>query len=163
LKPFQISSAIAGAGQCGGGKEETGMPHQPVYPPVVPYLLVPDGAGEIDFLRRAFDAVERLRVPGENGRVTHAEITVGTGLIMLAEPQGGEYEPASPMKPAPVGLMIQLEGPADVERLYGQALAAGGTSEIPPRDEPWGARLAGIVDPAGHRWWLHAPLREPAD
>lgn len=64
------------------------MPHQPVYPPVVPYLLVPDGAGEIDFLRRAFDAVERLRVPGENGRVTHAEITVGTGLIMLASRKG---------------------------------------------------------------------------
>jgi uncharacterized glyoxalase superfamily protein PhnB len=129
-----------------------------MYPPVVPYLLVPDGAAEIDFLQRAFEAVERLRVPGENGRLMHAEITVGTALIMLAEPQGGEFPAGSPGQPAPVGLMIQLDRPAEVERLYGQALAAGGTSDIAPRDEPWGARLAGIIDPAGHRWWLHAPL-----
>ena len=129
-----------------------------MYPPVVPYLLVPDGAAEIDFLQRAFEAVERLRVPGENGRLMHAEITFRTALIMLAEPQGGEFAAGSPGQPAPVGLMIQLDHPAEVERLYGQGLASGGTSDIAPRDEPWGARLAGIVDPAGHRWWLHAPL-----
>ncbi len=134
------------------------MAERPVYPPVVPYLLVADGAAEIDFLQRAFEAVEQLRVPGENGRLMHAEVIVGTGLIMLAEPPGGEGELGSPARLAPVGLMIQLDRPADVERLYARALREGGTSEIPPRDEPWGARLAGIVDPAGHRWWLHAPL-----
>ena len=138
------------------------MESPPTYPPVVPYLLVPDGAAEIEFLQRAFEAVEQLRVPGENGRLMHAEVIVGTGLIMLAEPPGGQHDPGRPVPAVPVGLMIQLERAGEVERLYAQALAAGGTSDIAPRDEPWGARLAGIVDPAGHRWWLHAPLPEGA-
>jgi PhnB protein len=131
-----------------------------MYPPIVPYLLVPDGAAALDFLARAFGAEERMRVPGADGRgVMHAEVTVGTGLVMLAEPprdEAGAYPP--PAGPSPVGIMVQLGAPADVERLHERAVAEGGTSEIAPRDEAWGARFAGIVDPSGHRWWLHAPL-----
>ncbi len=49
-----------------------------MYPPIVPYLLVPDGAAVIDFLVRAFGAEEKMRVPGEGSRgVQHAEVMVG--------------------------------------------------------------------------------------
>lgn len=134
-----------------------------MYLPIVPYLLVSDGAAAIDFLRRAFGAEEKLRVPGEAGRgVMHAEIVVGSGLVMLAEPPPGDEAYAAPSGAVPVGIMVQLKSPAEVERLYAQALAGGGRSEIEPRDEPWGARFAGIVDPSGHRWWLHAPLKSAA-
>ena len=130
-----------------------------MYPAIVPYLMVPDGAAALDFLQRAFGAEERMRVPGQDGRgVMHAEITVGSGLVMLAEPPANDAAYPPPSSPSPVGIMVQLTAPADVERLYRQALAAGGRSDVEPRDEPWGARFAGITDPSGHRWWLHAPL-----
>lgn len=131
-----------------------------MYPAIVPYLLVPDGAAELDFLERAFGAEEKLRVPGNDGRgVMHAEITVGSGLVMLAEPPSADASSFLPPDGlSAVGIMVRVATPAEVERLYGQALQAGGTSDVAPRDEPWGARFAGIRDPAGHRWWLHAPL-----
>lgn len=88
----------------------------------------------------------------------HAEIVVGTGLVMLAEPptSDGAFPPAS--TPSSVGIMVQLATAADVERLHERAVAAGGRSQIARRHEPWGVRLAGIADPSGHRWWLHAPF-----
>ena len=58
--------------------------------------------------------------------------------------------------------MVRWPDPADVDRLFAQALAAGGTAETEPRDEPWGARFAGILDPYGHRWWLFAMQAGPA-
>jgi PhnB protein len=133
-----------------------------MYPPIVPYLLVSDGAAAIDFLVRALGAEEKMRVPGEEGRaVMHAEIVVGKGLVMLAEPPDARgYDLADASRSLPVGIMVQIETPAEVDRLYGQALAAGGRSDIEPRNEPWGARFAGIIDPSGHRWWLHAPLAQ---
>ncbi len=82
---------------------------------------------------------------------------------MLAEPPPkGGYAPPGPGGSVTVGIMVQLASPAEVERLHAQAVRAGGTSETEPRDEPWGARFAGIVDPSGHRWWLHAPLATAA-
>lgn len=71
-----------------------------------------------------------MRVPDATGRaVAHAEVTVGQGLVMLAEPPGGEsgsYPPS--VGPSPVGIMVQLDSPADVERLHDQAISAGGAS-----------------------------------
>src|SRR5205807_9945023 len=52
------------------------MPKNPPegYPRVSPYLYYEDGAAAIDWLTQAFGFTERLRVPGEGGRVMHAEI-----------------------------------------------------------------------------------------
>ena len=128
------------------------------YPPIVPYLSVTDAAGALDFYRRAFGAAETLRVPGEGERgIMHAETRIGEGLVMLTDsaPGAGFAAPA-PGVPVPVGIMVRWPDPADVDRLFAQAVAAGGTAETEPRDEPWGARFAGIVDPYGHRWWLFA-------
>lgn len=134
-----------------------------MYPLIVPYLLVSDGDAAINFLVQAFGAEEKMRVPGEGSRgVAHAELLIGGGLVMLAEPPaGGGYDLADATRPLPVGIMVQLESPAEVERLYSQAIGAGGKIDIEPRDEPWGARFAGIIDPFGHRWWLHSALPTP--
>jgi PhnB protein len=42
---------------------------------------------------------------------------------------------------------------ADVDAVYHRALAAGGTSVLPPADQPFGDRLAIVEDPAGNRWF----------
>jgi PhnB protein len=47
-----------------------------------------------------------------------------------------------------------------VDAIHARAVAAGASSEIEPRDEPWGARFAAVTDPYGQRWWLHAPLAQ---
>jgi uncharacterized glyoxalase superfamily protein PhnB len=129
------------------------------YPPFVPYLSVADADAAIDFYRRAFGATEKLRVPGSDRRIMHAELVVGEALIMLTDsaPEVG-FPAAEADQQVPVGLMVQWPSAAEVDRLHEQAVSAGGTSETAPRDEPWGARYAAVRDPFGHRWWLFAML-----
>ncbi len=112
------------------------------YPPFVPYLSVADADAAIDFYRRAFGATEKLRVPGSDRRIMHAEVVVGEALIMLTDsaPELG-FPAAEPDQKVPVGLMVQWPSAAEVDRLHEQAVAAGGTSETAPRDEPWGRPL----------------------
>jgi PhnB protein len=131
------------------------------YPPMMPYLAVADADAAIDFYCRAFGATEKLRVPGKDRKVMHAEVRIGEALIMLTDsaPELG-FPAAQPGDKVPVGLMVQWRSPADVDRLHDQAVAAGAVSDTAPRDEPWGARYAALRDPFGHRWWLFAMLQE---
>ena len=134
------------------------------YPAMMPYLSVADANAAIDFYRRAFGATEKLRVPGSDRKIMHAEVRVGEALIMLTDSAPGHGFPApADGDKVPVGLMVQWQTPADVNRLHDQAVAAGGTSETAPRDEPWGARFAALRDPFGHRWWLFSMLPSKQD
>lgn len=132
------------------------------YPPIVPYLAVADAAAAIDFAVAAFGAEVVTRVPRPDGRVMHAELRLNGGMVMLADsaPEHGFAAPAEG-RPVPVGLMVRWPGPEEVDQVFARAVAAGGRPETEPRDEPWGARFAGVVDPSGHRWWLYA-MREEA-
>jgi Glyoxalase/Bleomycin resistance protein/Dioxygenase superfamily len=73
------------------------------YPTIVPYLAVSDAAAAIDFYKRAFGAEEKMRVPGENRGIMHAEVLINGGLIMLTDsapeqgfpaPNAGELVPS---------------------------------------------------------------------
>jgi PhnB protein len=122
------------------------------YPAMIPYLSVADAEAAIDFYCRAFGATEKLRVPGKDRKIMHAEVRVGEALVMLTDSAPELGFPAA-----------QWPSAADVDRLHDQAVAAGGTSETAPRDEPWGARYAAVRDPFGHRWWLFAMLQEKGE
>ena len=47
---------------------------RPGFRSVTPYLIAPDAARLIEFLKSAFGAHEMLRVPGPQGEVMHAEL-----------------------------------------------------------------------------------------
>lgn len=82
---------------------------------VSPYLIVAGAGGTIDFLARAFGAVELRRFPAEGGRVAHAEVRIGDSLLMLAD--------ATPEWPA-VAAHVHVYVP-DVDATYRRALEAG--------------------------------------
>ena len=56
------------------------------YPTVTPMIAYEDAASALDWLSRAFGFRERMRYAEPSGTVTHAEMEVGDGLIMLATP-----------------------------------------------------------------------------
>src|SRR5438067_9426462 len=65
------------------------------YPRVTAYLAI-DGAGDaIDFYKKIFGAQERVRMPGPDGRIGHAEIGIGDSVIMMADtfPEMGHVDP----------------------------------------------------------------------
>ncbi len=124
---------------------------------VFPYLIVHDATAAIEFYRRVFGAVERMRVPDAGkGRVGHAELVLGPAVIMLAD----EYPELGIRSPAAfggTGLRMHLHVD-DVDGLAARAIEAGATMVSEPRDHDHGERQCRIRDPFGHEWLLGQPI-----
>jgi uncharacterized glyoxalase superfamily protein PhnB len=58
------------------------------------------------------------------------------------------------------GGAFRCESPADVDSVYGELLAAGGTKHMEPMDAFWGQRYAQVRDPDGTVVDLYASLPE---
>src|SRR5262249_54555447 len=55
------------------------------YHNVTPYLIINGAARALDYYKNVFGATERMRMPGPDGKIGHAEITIGDSMIMLAD------------------------------------------------------------------------------
>ena len=62
---------------------------------VTPYLAVKGGVDALEFYKRAFGATERNRLVIPDGRLGHAEFSIGDSVIMLAD-EFPEYGGVSP-------------------------------------------------------------------
>ena len=119
-------------------------------PPVAPYLCVRGAAAAIDFYMKAFGAVEAGRLALPDGRIAHAEILIGGGMIMLADelPEYGFLSPQT-IGGAPLKLHLYC---ADSDALVRQAVAAGAMLTRPVKDEFYGNREGQVSDPFGYTW-----------
>jgi len=120
------------------------QPIPPCYHTVTPFLSVNGAAKLIDFLKQAFEAVERERVPGPNGSIAHAEVKIGDSILMLGD-ACDDYGPTTGA--------FYLYVP-NVDEVYKRALAAGGESLMEPTNQFWGDRQAGVKDSFGARWFM---------
>lgn len=119
---------------------------------ITPYLAIKNAASAIDFYKKAFGAVETMRLMQPDGRVGHAELKIGEGSIMLAD----EFPEMNCLGPqSRNGTTVTLHLVIDnVDTIVNQAVAAGATLERPPKDEFYGMRAGTIMDPFGHRWMI---------
>jgi PhnB protein len=127
--------------------------------PIVPYLTVGNAAEAIAFYKKAFDAKENSRMATEDGkRLMHSDLTIHGGTIFVMDefPEHGSVQ--RPNGNSPVGIVIQLAAPKDVDAVYAQAVRAGAKGTQEPADMFWGARFAALTDPFGHGWMLNAAL-----
>ena len=120
------------------------------YRTVTPYLLVDDADAELAFLQSAFAGDERHCSRTPDGRVMHAEMTLGDSLVMI-----GQCTTQYPSRPCALYLWVD-----DVDATFRKAVEAGGTVESAPEDKPYGHRTAGVIDPNGNTWWIAAPVRK---
>ncbi len=125
---------------------------------LMPYIAVRDGAAAIDFYTRAFGAVEKYRLEDPaDGRIGHAEISLGSSTLMLSDeyPDFGALAPES-LGGSPVKLHLYVE---DVDTVFAGAIKAGGVELRPVKDQFFGDRSGMLQDPFGHTWFL-ASLKE---
>ncbi|MEO7144858.1 MAG: VOC family protein [Bryobacteraceae bacterium] len=117
---------------------------------ITPYILAGNAAKFIDFMKDAFGADEKLRVPTPGGKIMHAEVKLGDSMIELSD--GNEQYAPSPVT-------IHLTVP-DAEAAYRNALRAGATSLYEPGSQFWGQYEAGVRDPFGNEWYITPPEPE---
>lgn len=120
---------------------------------ITPYLLCRDGNAAIEFYKKAFGAVEVIRLPGPDGRVGHACLRIGNAAVMLAEPctEDAKNVPEAGTAPgcAPVSVHLYVD---DVDSVFEQAIKSGASVIMEPQDMFWGDRYARLTDPSGHQW-----------
>jgi predicted enzyme related to lactoylglutathione lyase len=121
----------------------------------IPYLAVRGGREALNWYVEQLGAqIEGDPVVMPDGRIGHAELSVGGGLVYLADehPEIGVVAPAPDA--AAVSLVLQVP---DVDATLAEVRAAGARVVREPY-EGYGHRGATIIDPFGHRWLLQTPL-----
>jgi PhnB protein len=122
------------------------------YRRVTPCLVVRDAAKALDFYAEVFGAAERMRFPGPEGTVAHAEIQIGDSVVIVEDedPRLGTTAPAAGGLPGtPVFQFIYVE---DVDAVVARAVELGATMKRAPQDQFYGDRDGFIIDPFGHGW-----------
>src|SRR5215471_14650361 len=102
---------------------------------VTPHLTVDGAAKYIDFLKRAFNAVELGRSPGPGGKLMHATLRIGDSMIMLADDFAAEFN-MPPLAEGRLPFVLSLYVP-DADAAWAKALAAGCEVNFPLADQFW--------------------------
>jgi uncharacterized glyoxalase superfamily protein PhnB len=117
-----------------------------------PCLTYDDAASAIEWLCRVFGFTKRLVVAGPNAMIIHAELSFGTGVVMVSspKPEFGRFGPRS----AGGGRVTLSVYVADPDVHHANAVAAGARVTQPLRDEDYGARGYMAEDLEGHQWYF---------
>jgi PhnB protein len=130
------------------------------YRRVTPALIVRGAAKAMEFYADVFGATERMRFPGPDGSVAHAEIQIGDSVIIV-EDESPHMETKAPpsggLAGTPVFQFIYVD---DVDAVVKHAVALGATLKRAPRDQFYGDRDAFIVDPFGHGWTIASHIED---
>jgi PhnB protein len=128
------------------------------YPQVIPYLCVQGATEAIDFYTNVLGFKERMRMPGPDGKIGHAELEIGNSVIMLSDefPDMGNSSPKT-IGGSPVTVSMYVE---DVDDVFKRALGAGAKEVSPLNDQFYGDRSGQFEDPFGHRWNVSSHIED---
>src|ERR1017187_4667490 len=121
-------------------------PIPPGFHSLTAQLSVNGAAAYIDFLKRAFNAVEIARSPGPGGKLIHVEMRIGDSLLMFAAEFG-----LPPLAEGRLPFILHLYVP-DADATWNQAVAAGCEVLMPISHQFWGDRYAHVRDLFGFLW-----------
>jgi PhnB protein len=128
------------------------------YHSVTPYLFVRGAARAIDFYRTALGAVERVRMPGPDGKIGHAELQIGDSIIMLAD-ENLQMQAKSPetLGGSTNSLHLYVES---VDAVVDKAVKAGAKLVRAVADQFYGDRMGTILDPFGQMWSIGTHIED---
>jgi len=122
-------------------------------------LVYRDAAKAIDFLCTAFGFEIQLKVDGEGGRIEHAELALGGGLITLADVDRGRTWQKSPLDVGGANTQTLAIHIDDADAHCERARKAGATIASEPKTTDygegyWADRTYEAIDLEGHHWWF---------
>lgn len=125
-------------------------PIPPGFHTVTAHVTVDGAARYLDFLKRAFNAVELDRSGGPGGKIMHATVRIGDSVIMLNDDFSQEFG-LPPLARGRLPFTMHLYVP-DADAAWAQAVAAGCEVTMPISDQFWGDRYGHVRDPFGINW-----------
>lgn len=117
-------------------------------PAFYPSLRYADAEAAIEWLERTL-GFERGEVHrDEEGRVAHAELRLGSGVVMLGTAGVGR----EPFRGLPAGGALVYVAIDDVDALYGRVRDTGADVALELMDTDYGSRDFTVRDPEGNLW-----------
>ncbi len=114
---------------------------------IYPIFRYTDVRAAMDFLTKAFDFTVGTVNEGSDGAVAHAELTYGTGMIIVGPRDPGAVRP----RPAPKDWAVYV-AVDDVDAHHDRAKAAGAEIVRGLTDQPYGSREYDARDGEGNIW-----------
>jgi uncharacterized glyoxalase superfamily protein PhnB len=124
---------------------------------VVPILVYEDVGKAIDWLCGTFGFKERLRAAAPGGGLTHAQLDIAQGAVILGR-QGAEFRPPRANEVSQY-VHVHVE---DVDAHFEHTRQCGARILKSPADMPFGERQYTVEDPGGHRWTFSQSIADVA-
>jgi len=119
--------------------------------PSLKYVNAPEA---IEWLCKVLGFEKKLVVPGPDNTIAHAQLTLGTGMVMLGSMDNNEY--GKYIKPPQLldGINTQTSYIyiKNINAHYAKAKSAGANIIIDLREEEYGGKLYLCKDPEGYLW-----------
>ena len=123
-------------------------PHQTI----IPALRYADAPAAIQWLCDTFGFSEHFVVPGEGGRIDHAQLEWRGSLVMLGSQRGVDGHDFLSRTAGHGSISLTAESAAQVDDLYARAQAAGAKIATPLEDTEYGSHAFTAADPEGNFW-----------
>ena len=120
-------------------------------PDVIPAIRYRDAPAAIEWLERAFGFERHMVIEGEGGRIEHAELRVGSGMVMLGSVREDAFNVRVPrdVGATTAGFYVIVEDP---DAHFERARQAGAEILMDLTDQDHGSRDYTARDPEGHVW-----------
>lgn len=122
------------------------------YTSVTPWIISRSSADLIEFLEKAFDAVEipHSRLKNEDEVIIHVVVKIGNAMVMLFDSREGWAS-------SPAFLNLYVE---DIEQTYKKCIELGATSVTNITTLWFGEKVCRILDSFGNLWWINQRIEE---
>jgi PhnB protein len=127
---------------------------------ITPHLVVNGADAALEFYKKAFGAQIGGVHKTPDGKVMHADFTIGNSRLFLADEFLGMGSPSpKTLGGSTVILNLYMD---NIDMLFNQAVAAGATVTMPLANQFWGDRYGQLKDPFGHTWALGQHIEDVA-
>ena len=118
----------------------------------IAFLTYDDARAAVDWLEQAF-GFERSSVhEGPNGKIAHAELRFGDGMIMLGPSGPNGFGLKTPRELGAVNQGVYVIVDDGIDGHYERALSAGAEIVREPNDTDYDSREYMARDPEGNLW-----------
>lgn len=121
--------------------------------PVIPTIRYDDSARMLDWLVDVFGFSRHMIVTDDDGMITHAQLTLGQGMLMMGQARDDAWGALQKSARALGGVSQSIYlVVADPDAVAARVEAAGGEIVMPLTDKDYGGRDFACRDPGGQLW-----------